>query len=371
MGPLGHLGRCRELVKLGLEIHVAAPDDGAMIEYFQNAKIKWHNKNYDIAKKKPWKWKALFNDFERFVGDVNPNIIHSHFVGTTFTMRFSLGRKYDIPRIFQVPGPLHLENKIIRKSEIFSAGKRDYWIGSCKWTYDCYLNEGIPKEKVFLSYYGLDLDKFAGEIKGKLRNELKIDPQIRLIGMVAYMYPPKRYLGKKQGIKGHEDLIDAIAICSQKYPNLVGVFVGGAWQKAFDYENQVMAYGRRKCPGNVIFLGNRSDVPEIYPDFDVAVHPSHSENLGGAAESLIMGVPTIATTIGGFPDIVMHGKTGWLVPPHNPSQLADAILEVLRDPKRAASMAHEGKKVAIKILDVKSTAMEIFKIYQQIYSEQS
>ena len=52
----------RELVQLGLEIHVAAPNDGDMIKYFQDAKIKWHNINFDIASQKPWEWKRLFND---------------------------------------------------------------------------------------------------------------------------------------------------------------------------------------------------------------------------------------------------------------------------------------------------------------------
>jgi glycosyltransferase involved in cell wall biosynthesis len=358
----------KELAKLGLEIHAAAPEGGPLIRYFRDANIKWHNKNYDIANRKPWEWIELFNDFKKLIADIKPDLIHSHFVGTTLTMRLSLGRKSGIPRIFQVPGPLHLENKFFRKSEIFFGGKWDYWVGSCKWTYDCYLREGIPKEKIFLSYYGLDLEAFRHAGKGKLRNELKVDQDTPVIGMVAYMYPPKRYLGKMRGIKGHEDLIDAIAICSQKYPNLVGVFIGGAWQRAFDYENQVIAYGKKKCPGNVVFLGNRSDVSELYPDFDVAVHPSHSENLGGAAESLIMGIPTVTTSVGGFPDIVLNGKTGWIVPPRNPSQIAHAIFEALEDPKRGIAKANLGKKMVSEMLDVRNTAREVFEIYKRIYS---
>jgi len=358
----------KELAKLGLEVHVAAPEGGRLVRYFRDANIKWHNKNYDIANKKPWEWIKLFNDFKKLIIDIKPDLIHSHFVGTTLTMRLSLGRKSSIPRIFQVPGPMHLENKFIRKSEIYFGGKRDYWVGSCKWTCDCYLKEGIPKEKIFLSYYGIDLEAFGHAGKGKLRKELKVEQDTPLIGMVAYMYPPKRYLGKMRGIKGHEDLIDAIAICSKKYPNMIGVFVGGAWQRAVKYQNKVIAYGKRKCPANVVFLGNRSDVPEIYPDFDVAVHPSHSENLGGAAESLIMGIPTIATSVGGFPDIVSHGNTGWLVPPHNPSQLADVILEALGDLKRGIAMANVGKKMVSEMLDVRNTAKEVFEIYKGIYS---
>jgi glycosyltransferase involved in cell wall biosynthesis len=185
--------------------------------------------------------------------------------------------------------------------------------------------------------------------------------------MVALMYPPKRFLGQKRGLKGHEDLIDALSMCVRADPGLIGVFVGGAWPyEAVSYENRLRRYGQQRCGERAVFLGTRDDVLDLYPDFDVAVHPSLSENLGAASESLLLAVPTIATTVGGFPDVVKPGKTGWLVPPGNPSRLAEAIQESLSHPVRSRNMACRGQRFVRRLLDVRTTAKEISKIYYSL-----
>src|SRR6185295_6374936 len=90
---------------------------------------------------------------------VQPDLIHSHFVGTTLVVRLALGRAHPVPRVFQVPGPLHLEHAITRRLELATAGPRDHWIGTCRWTEQAYLRLGVPRERVFLSYYGTALDE--------------------------------------------------------------------------------------------------------------------------------------------------------------------------------------------------------------------
>lgn len=297
---------------------------------------------------------------------IKPDIIHSHFVGTTLTMRLALGKTHPVPRIFQVPGPLHLEHRFFRQAEISLAGNSDYWIGSCQWTCKRYRDSGVSNDRVFLSYYGMDVDGCSGCKSGKLRKEVGLDTATRLIGMVAYMYPPKRYLGQKRGIKGHEDLIDAIGISVKGGANIHGVFIGGAWDGARAYERRIRAYAERKCRDRIAFLGTRNDVLELYPDLDVVVHPSLSENVGGAAESLLLGIPTIATNVGGLPDLVRHNETGWLVPPRKPAQLAETILKVLRDPAKAREIALKGQVLAQSLFDVRQTARQVATIYQTI-----
>jgi glycosyltransferase involved in cell wall biosynthesis len=356
----------RELTALGYEVHVAVPHAGPLIQQYQNAGIHVHEVDLDFPVRQPWRWHTILEAMRSIVSDVQPDLIHSHFVSTTLTMRLALGERHHIPRIFQVPSPLHLEYLPFRKGELFTAGDQDYWIATCQWTYDCYIREGVRPDHVSLSYYGTDIEKFVVHSQGHLRSELGEDTKEKLIGMVAYMYAPKMYLGQMRGLKGHEDLIDAIEICLKTEPNLRGVFIGGAWNGAVNYERRVQRYGKEKCGDRVVFLGTRSDVPELYPDLDVVVHPSHHENVGGAAESLLLAVPTIATNVGGFPDVVKPGETGWLVPPNNPQQLAEAILEVLHDPYRSRKMALQGQALTRSLFDVKRTAREVSECYKKI-----
>jgi glycosyltransferase involved in cell wall biosynthesis len=86
-------------------------------------------------------------------------------------------------------------------------------------------------------------------------------------------------------------------------------------------------------------------VPEIYPDLDIAVHPSLiSENLGGAVESLLAGVPTIASDVGGLPEAVLDGITGLIFPRGKPKELAQRIIWMLQNKEKAKEMALKGQE---------------------------
>ena len=209
---------------------------------------------------------------------------------------------------------MHLEKTITRKVDISLANKYDYWIPTCHLS-KTYLQEGIAENRLTTIFYGSDISVFDhNQPQGRLRSELDILDDTKIIGMVAFVYPPKKWLGQNRGLKGHEDLIDAISIVIKQRNDVACVIVGGASGDSEDYYKHVVEYGKNNLGDKVYFSGTHTDVPSLYPVFDIAVHPSLSENLGGAAESLLMGVPTIATDIGGFPDIVKEDKTGWLNP---------------------------------------------------------
>jgi glycosyltransferase involved in cell wall biosynthesis len=356
-----------ELAKLGVEVHVALPPGGQYYSSYSAAGVTVHPLNQpDLPIKHPNRIPDTLRAFRDLVSEVRPDAIHSHFVGTTLTMRLALGKDHPIPRAFQIPGPLHLEHPFFRRAEKMTAGKADYWIGSCRWTCDCYRSMGVPEDRIFLSYYGLDLDDFPPMEPGAMRRELKIAPESKVIGMVALMYPPKRYLGHRRGIKGHEDLIDALALCVDRGHDVVGVFVGGASIPGHPYEAAVRRYGSERLGDRAVFLGTRNDVARLYPDFDIAVHPSHSENVGGAGESLLLAAPTIATNVGGLPDAVIPNQTGWLAPPRDPEALAQAIADALENPERAHQMARAGQQLMREMVDVRRNALEVLSAYEAI-----
>lgn len=358
------LRQVRVLRSLGVEVDVVLPDEEGLAEAYRQAGARVHILQTDIARlKSPSAFLKARRAFRKLVAEVRPDVIHSHFVGTTLFMRLALGQSGPV-RIFQVPGPLHLENPVTRLGELASAGARDHWIASCRHTRDVYLSAGVGEGRVGLSYYGLKLDELRRAAPVRLRDQLGVGPGTAIIGMVSYIYAPKRWLGQKRGLKGHEDLIDAVRLLVEAGRDCVVVFVGGAWVGAESYEARVKAYARTALGDRAIFLGNRDDVAGLYPSFDVAVHPSHSENLGGAVESLAAGVPTVATDIGGFPDVVLPGVTGWLAPPRAPEALSRAISEALDDPVRARRYAAAGSDRVDDLLDVERNGVEIKNLYQ-------
>jgi glycosyltransferase involved in cell wall biosynthesis len=184
--------------------------------------------------------------------------------------------------------------------------------------------------------------------------------------MVCYIYAPKRFLGQTTGLKGHEDFIAAFQIAKKQIPDLGGVIIGGAWNGAARYEKHLRDLGHRACNGSLAFLGTRSDVPALYPDLDLAVVPSHSENLGGAVEPLLSGVPVIATNVGGLPDLVQEGISGRLIPPRIPDAIAAAIVDSLQNRAQARRLTIKGQQMARHLFDVERTAREVAQIYTSL-----
>ena len=351
------LQQMQELIAAGHEVHAALPASGTHIPEYEAAGVKLHYIQFSLIR--------LFRTIRRLrriVDEVQPDIIHSHFYNTTLIMRLGL-RKYKIPRVFQLPGPSHLYYPILKWLEISIAQHdRDFWIGACKFSQQAYLDSGIDASRVFLSYYqGDPVREPEFKDERKLRKELSLPDSAIMIGMISYMYPPKKYLGQKRGIKGHEDFIEAIALAARENPNIYGICIGGAWNGAINYEKKIRKLAN-SLTSNILFTGSRTDVPKIYPELFCAVQPSHQENLGGAGQAYRFGCPIIATNTGGLPDLVIDGVTGYLVPVKDPKRLADAIIKSVNDPEKTRAMMLEGRRRYIQLKeDNKGSLIKIYK----------
>lgn len=365
IGASWGLRQMGELVKIGVDVHVALPP-GPMVVKYKKAGVTTHECGTALSVRRPHDNLAIFRRIRRLVREVNPDIIHSHFVANTIAMRLALGKDHPAKRIFHVPGPLHLEHCFFRNMEILSAGSNDFWLASCEWTRQRYIRSGIDPSRLGLVYYGVELSEPPVGRVGRLRQEFGVDPNAPVIGNVAYFYAPKRYLGQKVGLKGHEDLIAAVELAGRHIPGLTCFLVGGPWDGSDHYFERIRLLAERITHARIILTGYRADVHDIYQDFDVAVHPSHSENIGGAVESLLHEIPTIATNVGGFPDLIHPGVTGWLVPPKAPQALANSIQEALERPDEATRRAKAGRRLVEDLLDVRENARELVMYYKNL-----
>ncbi len=333
-----------------------------------------HEAQLDFPVRSLWKQPDVFRVARKLVDAVKPDIIHSHFVGTTLTLRRALGKQHPIPRIFQIPGPLHLEHLIYRKVELLSAGKADYWIASSQCIERLLRQAGVDSARVFMSYYGSPVEHHRRERTGALRNGLGISEAQFVIGNISWIYKPKYFLGQKVGLKCHEDMIDALRIVTQKRSDAVGVLVGAGFRNADRaYAERLRKRAERFGQGRILMPGalDHSIVREAWPDFDCAIHVPLSENTGGVTEPMFASVPTIASHVGGLPEVIIDGVTGKTVPPRQPEKLAEAIFDVMDNLTEFREMAAIGCRLTRRMYDVRRTAKEVHDIYKSVLNPNS
>jgi len=136
----------RELVARGYDVHVALPAlSGRLLRQWEETGATLHAQPMDLPVAVPWRLTFLLEQVRRLVDRVKPDLIHSHFFGTTLMLRMALGRDHAVPRVFQVPGPLHLEHAFFRRWELSSAGANDSWIASSRHVESLYRAAGSQR----------------------------------------------------------------------------------------------------------------------------------------------------------------------------------------------------------------------------------
>jgi glycosyltransferase involved in cell wall biosynthesis len=358
-----------ELVQSGVEVHVALPcHSGAAVPTWERSGATIHWLDCSLPIRKPSTTLEVARAVRSLVTKTQPDLIHSHFVSTTLMLRMALGRNHPIPRVFQVPGPLHLEHWYTRKMDLVTSGERDFWIASSQFTLGRYESAGICHARRFLSYYGAETNLFSQQHKGYLRKRFNIPVSAFVVGNINLIYPPKRYLGQRVGLKCHEDVIHAIASVQKERSNVWGVLIGGTFGSDQHYETKLRTLAEQKGLGRILTPGKftSGEVAQSWPDFDCAVHVPFSENCGGVVEPLLCHIPTIASTVGGLTEVVHNGKTGTLVPVHRSDLLAQEVMNVMDRPDQYRQYARRGGALVSEMFDSKRCGKEILDIYRHI-----
>lgn len=169
---------------------------------------------------------------------------------------------------------------------------------------------------------GAQLPARAPGARDRARRALGVPADATVVGAVgrlAYQKAPEDFLAMMR----HLDRA-----------NVVGVWVGGG-----ELASRVSRQARARPPC-VVLVGERTDVPEILPAFDIFVLPSRYEGLPTAiVEAMVCGIPVVATAVNAVSDVVVPGDTGLLVPPRRPDLMADAVRYLIDQPDVAARMA--------------------------------
>ena len=199
--------------------------------------------------------------------------------------------------------------------------------------------EKIADEKVMVIQNGIDLHRFslptqdersAARATWKIDDDTAPEPTV-VIGAV----------GRFHGPKGLDVLIDAFAIAQRRHDRLLLVLAGDGP----DAEALRSKVEELSVQDSVRFLGYQQDPRPLYPGFDLYVLPSLKEGSPNALlEAMGRGCACVASNVGGVPEAIVDGESGYLVPPSDPKALAELLLELADDPEHRRRLAQAARR---------------------------
>jgi glycosyltransferase involved in cell wall biosynthesis len=171
------------------------------------------------------------------------------------------------------------------------------------------------------------------------------------IGMLSELHPTKRV----------EDALEAFTLLRRERPETRLIVLGEGEERA-RLEWLVSARG---LEGSVRLAGLVSDGDTYLRAFDLFLHTSKSEALGLAViEAGLAGLPVVATSVGGIPEVIEDGETGILVPPYSPRDVARALLSCMADPARGEAMGEALRTFVRTRFDARRMLGETLALYR-------
>jgi L-malate glycosyltransferase len=174
--------------------------------------------------------------------------------------------------------------------------------------------------------------------------------------------------------KGQDDAIRILAALREIRPETRLLLAGSAKfaapgasfdNPAFERELHALA-AELGVAGEVRFLGERQDVPDVMAAADILLVPSWREAFGRVVvEGMAAGAPVLATSEGGPAELVRDGEDGRVLPPRSPRVWAEAIMRLLDEPGRLAAMGKNGKRRAATQLHPDRLAAEVVEVYEE------
>jgi len=215
---------------------------------------------------------------------------------------------------------------------------------------------GIPPAKLVVIPNGIPLEDFQPGDRSRARVDLGIPLRVVVAGTV----------GRLQPVKGTRHLLEAWSRLVSGHPDAILLLVGGGSQQAA-LERMSRHLGISE---HVRFLGDRADVPDLLRGMDVFVLPSLWEGMPNAAlEAMAVGLPVVATAVGGTPEVVVDGVTGLLIPPGDPDALAQSIAHLLCDPDLRYRMGQAGRERVVNHFSVGRMVEQTTRLYEHLLVE--
>jgi glycosyltransferase involved in cell wall biosynthesis len=253
----------------------------------------------------------------RVLKQLRPDIVHAHDPHAVAMTATALSIA-PLPRTRFVAAR-RLELRMARNSfSRWKYGQVDCFIASSAAIRDRLVHDGIPKQRIRIVNEGVDVERIARLAPANVHAAFYLPTHAPIVGNVGALVPHK----------GHQYLIDAAAHVVKDVPDARFIIVGdGTTRPALEHQIH-----QRHLERHVFLAGYRVDAIELIKGFDVCAMSSVTEGMGTPlVDAMAAGRPTVATAVGGIPEVVVEGVTGYLVPPRDAVALARRIVQLLRD----------------------------------------
>jgi glycosyltransferase involved in cell wall biosynthesis len=298
----------------------------------------------------------------RMIRRERPHIVHTHTAKAGFVGRLAA-------RLARVPVVVHTfhghvlhgyysprKTYLLRRMERLLAGVSDRIIAVSEQVKRDLVSYGVaPAGHIQVVPLGLELGPFLKSVEwqGAFRRELRMDGRERLIGIVGRIFP----------IKNHRLFLEAAARVAKEDALARFIIVGDGVLRP-----EIEAYARDLgLVDRLIFTGWRRDLPRIYADLDVLAVTSNNEGTPvSAIEAMASGCPVVATRVGGLPDLIDEGETGYLVPPGDAAAVASALARLLTNTENARRMGQAARAAVQKRYAAERLISDVAGLYRDL-----
>jgi glycosyltransferase involved in cell wall biosynthesis len=220
------------------------------------------------------------------------------------------------------------------------------------------VHDGIPARQIVVVHDGIDVAKIGRLPALDIHAELWLPHGAPVIANVGALVPHK----------GQKYLVEAMRLVVREVPDAHLVIFGDGELRG-PLERQIKDLHLEK---HVLLAGFRPDVLQLMKTVDLFVMSSVTEGLGSAVlDAMAMKLAVVATRAGGIPEAVRHGTTGLLVPPAHASDLAKAMVRLLKEPALCRRMGEAGLTAVADQFGVGRMLQATLRAYRQAAEEKA
>ena len=336
------LNYCSALKERGHDITLTCPLDSFVDKEARERGIR----TVAISAKRRSDWSTL-KPYLKLLSEEKFDVLHTHSHRDTLVPPLAGYLKHVPCRVMTFYSPD--SNDMGRFSSFFYKNVVTDIIAVSEALRQTHVADGVPENKFQMIHNCIDSSVLQRAVIPEVVTDLRQKWGTPLVGFAGRIVPEK----------GWEDFVRAMALV----PEARGVIIG----EGRDAEKAKLRLRELDLEDRVTMTGFTKDIPHALSALDIHVLPSvYKEPCATVVlQAMALGRPVIGTTLGGTPEMILDGKTGLLVPPNNPQEMAKAIQTLLDNPPLRQRMGTAGRERVETIFDMQTMVKELENLYQR------